>query len=58
MEHDFQITHDERELIIECIEKEIKEIESTENDDPMFVADAECKVEWLKSIIWRMRQYL
>ena len=58
MEDDFCITHDERELIIECIEKEIKATESTENDDPMFVAHAECKVESLKSIIWRMREYL
>ena len=58
MEDDFHITHDERELIIECIEKEIKETESTESDNPMIVAHVECKIEELKSIIRRMRQYL
>ena len=58
MEDDFHITHDERELIIECIEKEIKETEATENDDPLYVAHAECKIEQLKSIILRMREYL
>lgn len=58
MEDNFYITHDERELVIECLEKEIKDTEPTENDDPVFVAHAECKIEELKSIIRRMREYL
>jgi hypothetical protein len=58
MEDDFYITHDERELVIECLEKEIKDTEPTENDAPLFVAHAECKIEELTSIIRRMREYL
>jgi hypothetical protein len=58
MEDDFYITHDERELVIECLEKEIKDTEPSEKDDPVFVAHAECKIEELKSIIRRMREYL
>jgi len=58
MESDFNITHDERELVIECLEKEIKATEPHENDSPMYTAHAECKIENLKSIIWRMREYL
>jgi len=57
-EDDFCITHDERELVIECLEKEIKEMEIHEDDNPMWIAHAECKTEELKSIIWRMREYL
>ena len=58
MEPDFYVTHDERELIIECIEKEIKATKATEADDPMYVAHAECKIDHLTCIISRMRDYL
>jgi hypothetical protein len=59
MESDFHITHDERELIIECLEKEIKATEPHEDaDNPMYIAHAEWKIEDLKSIIWRIREYL
>lgn len=57
-EDNFIITHDERELVIECIEREIKATEPREDDDPMFVSHAECKIENLKLIINRMREYL
>ena len=61
MEDMFHVTHDERELIIECIEREIKATESrpgNEFDDQMYVAHAECKIDHLKQIIIRMREHL
>ena len=58
MENDFHITLDERELVIECIEKEIKATEITSFDDPMYIAHAECKIDHLQSLIQRMREYL
>lgn len=58
METDFYITHDEKELIIECIEREIKETAPCEKDNPMYVAHAECKIDHLKSLIRRIREEL
>jgi len=58
METDFYITHDEKELIIECIEREIKEVTAIEEDDPTYVAYAECKIDHLKSLIRRIREEL
>lgn len=58
METDFYITHDEKELIIECIEKEIKATEPHEKDNPMYVTPAECKIDNLKSLIRRIREEL
>ena len=57
-EDNFIITNDERELVIECIEREIKATEPRVDDDPVFVAYAECKIDNLKLIITRMREYL
>ena len=57
-EDNFYLTHDERELVIECIEKEIKATEPHADDDPVYVAHAECKIENLRFIINRMREYL
>jgi len=57
----FHVTNDERELIIECIEKEIEETEPLlckEFYDQTYVVYAECKINNLKSIIRRMRDYL
>ena len=58
METDFYITHDEKELIIECLEADIKEKTSHEGDDPMYVAYAECRIENLLSLIKRIRDDL
>jgi hypothetical protein len=58
MENDFQITHDEKELIIDCLEANILETTSRENDHPMYVAYADCKIENLRSLIVRIRQDL
>lgn len=52
----FHVTHDERELIIECIKKEIKATEPRSGNE--FDAYAECKIDHLKQIIMRMRDYL
>jgi hypothetical protein len=58
MEPEFYITHDEKELIIECLEADIKEKTPSENDDPKYVAYAECRIDNLKSLISRIRQDL
>tara|TARA_R100000951_G_scaffold112807_1_gene113759 strand:+ start:17501 stop:17677 length:177 start_codon:yes stop_codon:yes gene_type:complete len=58
MDPEFHITHDEKELLIECIEADIKDKEPHEDDDPMYVAYAECRIDNLKSLIVRIRQDL
>ena len=58
MENNFQITHDEKELIIECMEADILQKTPRENDDPMYVAYADCRIENLRSLIVRIRQGL
>jgi hypothetical protein len=58
MENDFQITHDEKELIIECLEADILLTTPRENENPMYVAYAECRIANLKSLIARIRQDL
>jgi len=57
-ERDFQITHDEKELIIECLEADIKEKTPHENENPMYVTYAECRIENLHSLIRRIREDL
>ena len=57
-ERDFQITHDEKELIIECLEADIKEKAPKEGEDPMYVTYAECRIENLHSLIRRIREDL
>ena len=44
METDFYITHDEKELIIECLEADIKEKTPNEDENPMYIAYAECRI--------------
>tara|TARA_R110000796_G_scaffold167313_3_gene284211 strand:+ start:11910 stop:12086 length:177 start_codon:yes stop_codon:yes gene_type:complete len=58
MESDFNITHDEKELIIECLEKDIKRIEPDDTDNQMFIAWSECRVKHLQSLIKRIREDL
>ena len=58
MEPEFYITHDEKELIIECLESDIKDKELHESDDPMYIAYAECRIENLRSLILRIREDL
>ena len=52
------LTHDEKELIIECLESDILLTIPRENENPMYVAYAECRTEKLKSLIVRIRQDL
>tara|TARA_R110000787_G_scaffold165480_5_gene278625 strand:+ start:11 stop:232 length:222 start_codon:yes stop_codon:yes gene_type:complete len=52
METEFQITHDEKELIIECLEADIKEKAPREDEDPMYKAYAECRIENIQSLIF------
>jgi hypothetical protein len=56
METDFYITHDEKELIIECLEADIKEKTPNEDENPMYIAYAECRIENLRSLIKRIRE--
>jgi hypothetical protein len=58
MERDFQITHDEKELIIECLEADIKEKTPNQDDDPMYVTYAKYRIEDLRSLINRIREDL
>ena len=58
MESDFYITHDEKELIIECLEADIKDTEPHEADNQMYAAYAECRIENLRSLILRIREGL
>ena len=58
MESDFYITHDEKELIIECIEDAVFKTKPRKNDDPMYVAYAEGRIDDLKSLIRRIREDL
>ena len=58
MESDFQITHDEKELIIECLEADIKDKTPREDEDPMYKAYADCRIQELQSLIRRIRNDL
>jgi hypothetical protein len=58
MEPEFYITHDEKELIIECLEADIKDKEPHENENPMYIVYAESRIENLRSLILRIREDL
>ena len=58
METDFYITHDEKELLIECLEADIKEKTPKQDENPMCIAYAECRIENLRSLIKRIREDL
>jgi hypothetical protein len=58
MENNFHITHDEKELVIECMEADIKEKSPHKGDDPMYKAFAECRIEHLQCLIKRIREEL
>ena len=58
MNTDFYITHDEKELIIECIEGEIRETDPFRWFNPANRAQAKCKLDNLKSLIHRVREEL
>tara|TARA_R110000772_G_scaffold265380_1_gene386774 strand:+ start:397 stop:573 length:177 start_codon:yes stop_codon:yes gene_type:complete len=58
MESDFNITRNEKELIIECLEKDIKRIEPNDTDNQMFIAWSESRIEDLQSLIKRIREDL
>ena len=55
MESDFYITQDERELIIECLEADIKEKAPHECESVMYREWAKCRAENLRSLIERLR---
>ena len=58
MEHDFNITDDEKELVIECLEADIKEKTPKAGEGKMYVAYAECRIQNLQSLITRIREDL
>ena len=58
MENDFQITHSEKELIIECLEADIRDKTPHEDENVMYKAYAECRIQELESLIRRIRNDL
>jgi len=58
METDFYITHDEKELLIECIETDLKAKEDHPDDNPMYKEWHKHQKEHLKSLIVRIREGL
>ena len=58
MNADFHITPDEKELLIECIEGEIRETDPFRWFNPAKRAQAKCKLDNLKSLMHKIREEL
>lgn len=55
MEQEFSVTHDEKELIIECLESDIEAKSPKDEDDHMYKTWAKHRAEHLHAIIRRIR---
>jgi hypothetical protein len=58
MERDFQITHDEKELLIECIETDLTAKQDHPDDNPLYKEWYKGRKEHLESLIRRIREDL
>ena len=58
MESDFQITQDEKELLIECIETDLKAKQDHPDDNPMYKEWYKDRCEHLELLIRRIREDL
>tara|TARA_R100000005_G_C4835752_1_gene109816 strand:- start:100 stop:297 length:198 start_codon:yes stop_codon:yes gene_type:complete len=65
MEPEFQITQDEKEMLIECIETDLKVKKDYADNDPGYKEWSSYYKEWykdrqehLEDLIYRIREYL